>query len=189
MSLNPIHTTEAIKEAYIRYLTTTFRIKEPELLNQFREILQEPGKFVKGPILEVTPSFLNGASIQDLVSEGVLSSQFLALNSEELPVDRPLYQHQDEAIRRLVEYRRNIVVATGTGSGKTETFMIPIIDHLLKEKTAGKLGPGIRALLLYPMNALANDQMKRLRLLLANMPDLTFGRYTGETEEKNRRRH
>jgi ATP-dependent helicase YprA (DUF1998 family) len=184
LSLNPIHTTEAIKEAYIRYLTTTFSIKEPELRDQFREILQEPGKFVKGPILEVTPSFLNGASIQDLVSEGILSPQFLTLNSKGLPVDQPLYRHQEDAIRKLVEHRRNIVVATGTGSGKTETFMIPIIDHLLKEKTAGKLGPGVRALLLYPMNALANDQMKRLRLLLKNMPDLTFGRYTGETEEK-----
>ena len=179
-----MHTTEAVKEAYIRYLTTTFRFKDPKLRKQFREILQEPGKFVKGPILEVTPSFLNGASIQDLVNGGILSPQFLALNSEGLPIDQRLYQHQEEAVRRLVEHRRNIVVATGTGSGKTETFTIPIIDHLLKEKTAGTLGPGVRALLLYPMNALANDQLKRLRLLLKNVPDLTFGRYTGETERE-----
>lgn len=75
-------------------------------------------------------------------------------------------------------------MATGTGSGKTETFIIPILNHLLELKRINKLRPGVKALLLYPMNALANDQMKRLRTLLANEPDITFGIYTGETEER-----
>ena len=74
-----------------------------------------------------------------------------------------------------------MVVATGTGSGKTESFLLPILGHLTDERDAGTLGPGVRALLLYPMNALANDQVKRLRRLLATTPDVTFGRYTGDT--------
>ena len=77
-----------------------------------------------------------------------------------------------------------MVVATGTGSGKTEAFLAPILNHLFLEETRDSLGPGVRALLLYPMNALANDQMARMRLLLANHLRITFGRYTGETEER-----
>ena len=63
-------------------------------------------------------------------------------------------------------------------------FLIPIIDYLIKQKEYSKLGPGVRALLLYPMNALANDQVERVRSILEDYPDITYGRYTGETEEK-----
>ena len=68
------------------------------------------------------------------------------------------------------------------GSGKTECFTLPVLDGLLREIEEGTLGqPGVRALLLYPMNALANDQLKRLRVLLRDVPAITFGRYIGET--------
>ncbi|WP_343287357.1 DEAD/DEAH box helicase [Gordonia sp. SID5947] len=98
---------------------------------------------------------------------------------------RPLYQHQETAIRKVVD-GRNLVVSTGTGSGKTESFLVPILNSLIEERARGTLGPGVRALLLYPMNALANDQLKRLRGLLKKMPDITFGRYTGETDQSRR---
>ena len=79
------------------------------------------------------------------------------------------------------------MVATGTGSGKTESFLIPDPPRCLSEQAAGGvLGPGVRALLLYPMNALANDQVKRLRGLLATAPHITFGRYVGDTPETRR---
>src|SRR5690606_31507056 len=91
-----------------------------------------------------------------------------------------LYKHQEEAITKLLVKRRNLVVATGTGSGKTEAFLLPIVSDLLQEYEQGSLGPGVRALLLYPMNALANDQVKRLRNLLKDCPQITFGRYIGE---------
>lgn len=97
--------------------------------------------------------------------------------------ERPLYLHQEQAVIRAVAERRNLVVATGTGSGKTESFLIPIIEELFRQQQKGVLGPGVRALLLYPMNALANDQLKRLRMLLARSPEITFGRYTGETPQ------
>jgi hypothetical protein len=102
------------------------------------------------------------------------------------PLDRTLYIHQETAIKKVVE-GKNIIVATGTGSGKTECFLLPIINELMREKGAGTLNNGIRALLLYPMNALANDQIARLRGILKEYPDITFGRYTGETEETQKK--
>ncbi|MDQ3010693.1 MAG: DEAD/DEAH box helicase, partial [Acidobacteriota bacterium] len=73
---------------------------------------------------------------------------------------------------------RNLVVASGTGSGKTEYFLLPIINDLLSDPT-----PGVRALLIYPMNALVNDQLTRLRELLRGT-NITFGRYTSELKER-----
>ena len=180
--MNPIDATEGIRKSYLTYLTTTFRFKDHVLQAQFENILKEPGRFVKEPVLEATPPFATGPSIEDLVKEGVLSKRFLELKTESLSHSRLLYKHQEIAVRKLVENNRNVVVATGTGSGKTEAFLIPILNHLFREDEKGRLGPGVRALLLYPMNALANDQVARLRKVLLNYPNITFGRYTGETE-------
>jgi len=116
----------------------------------------------------------------------VLHPDFRTLCSPALPLERPLYLHQEQGIEKVVRGGRNVIISTGTGSGKTETFLIPIFEHLLRERRAGTLDqPGVRALLLYPMNALANDQLKRLRRVLGRFPDITFGRYTGETKEKD----
>jgi ATP-dependent helicase YprA (DUF1998 family) len=119
-----------------------------------------------------------------LVGVNVLHGRFADLKAETLPLTRRLHAHQEEAIRK-VRLGRNIVVATGTGSGKTECFLVPVLDHLLREVDSGLSDkPGVRALLLYPMNALANDQLKRLRRLLHHVPAITFGRYVGETPEQ-----
>ena len=94
----------------------------------------------------------------------------------------------------MVDEGRNVVVATGTGSGKTEAFLIPILTHLYREHVAGTLGPGVRALVLYPLNALANDQRRRLGEASQALVDsgssfrFTFGRYVGETPEKSARK-
>src|SRR5262249_22184164 len=104
--------------------------------------------------------------------------------------DRALYAHQEEAIKRVAE-GRNIVVATGTGSGKTECFLYPILLHLYREHLQGTLRarPGIRALVLYPMNALAYDQRDRLGRLHQRLEEgrgdfkFSFGQYTGATPD------
>jgi ATP-dependent helicase YprA (DUF1998 family) len=158
-------------------------MKDPDLQRQFEQSLRMPDKFVKGPILEATPPFETAATIEELIQSGILSPRFRDLRTEKLPLARPLYIHQQQAIEKSIRYRRNIVVATGTGSGKTETFLIPILEYLFEQAQKGELGPGVRALLLYPMNALANDQMSRLRDLLENIEYITFGRYTGETKQ------
>lgn len=182
MPINPIKASEAIKRNYISYLSTVFHINDKNLQQQFVQLLEMDNKFVKGPILEATPSFRTGNCIQELINENILSGLFKRLDKSSFDINRMLYSHQEKAIRKVLSGNRNIVVATGTGSGKTETFLIPIINHMLFEKENGSLSPGIRALLLYPMNALANDQMSRIRSLLKNFPAITFGRYTGETE-------
>lgn len=183
MSLDPLKATSAIEEKYLDYLETTFALNDSELHQELVSELKKPGRFSKGPILEVTPPFETGNTLLKLINEGLLSNEFTKLQVNELPLERKLYIHQEIAIRKLIQDRRNIIVATGTGSGKTETFLLPILNYLFRQKEKGQLNPGVRALLLYPMNALANDQLKRLRKLLRNYPDITFGSYTGETEQ------
>jgi ATP-dependent helicase YprA (DUF1998 family) len=182
--LDPIHATSEIHGAYLRYLRTAYPLQDPVLRTTYQRVLEQ-ADLVKGPLLEASPPFRLGRSLEELISEGVVHSSIRRLGSEDhLPLDRKLYRHQDRAIDHLVRARRNAVIATGTGSGKTECFLLPIFDHLMREHEAQTLvEPGVRALLLYPMNALANDQLKRLRQLLKYVPEITFGRYTGETKQ------
>jgi ATP-dependent helicase YprA (DUF1998 family) len=185
--IHPLDATRKLSEDYARYLRTIYFFRDEELRGQFQKALEAPNFLVRGPILEAAPPFRLGRSIGGLVEAGVLHPDFRQLCSPAMPYDRPLYLHQEQAITRVAAQDRNIVVATGTGSGKTEAFLIPIFDHLLRQREARLLQrPGVRALLLYPMNALANDQLKRLRGLLARFPDITFGRYTGETKEEQK---
>ncbi|MAT45431.1 MAG: DEAD/DEAH box helicase [Anaerolineaceae bacterium] len=181
--LHPLQTTNLIRENYLRYLKTLFPVQEENLRQNLWGELETTNMLVKGPLLEATPEFEKGRSIQTLIQQGILNKRFEKLCNPALPFERTLYKHQDQAIEKIAKYKRNTVVTTGTGSGKTETFLIPILNHLLEEEDAGTLyQPGVRALLLYPMNALANDQMKRLRKILKNYPQITFGRYIGDTE-------
>ena len=184
--LHPIETMDHIRATYLRYLKTIYPIQDQRLRTPFWQALEKEDRLVKGPLLESAPPFVSGRSIAQLVEEGVLHPSFQRLCSAVLPYERPLYNHQDQAISHLIEQDRNVIVATGTGSGKTEAFLIPILNYLLREQEAGTLSrSGVRALLLYPMNALANDQLKRLRCVLVDYPAISFGRYTGETEEKD----
>ena len=181
-AIDPIDISRTIAATYKRYLGSLLAPKDSGVASALRSAIDAEAhrQLVKGPYLETTPPYLKGKSPAELIGEGVLSTSFGRLTSTAFPLDRPLYSHQEESIRAIRE-GRNVVVATGTGSGKTESFLLPIVDQILREHEAGTLGPGVRALLLYPMNALANDQLKRLRGLLANTPEITFGRYTGDT--------
>lgn len=194
-SMDPIATSEAIVGTYRRYLGSLLPLRDPALAAELDRQLAAASSVVNGPLVEMTPPFVHGVSLQALVDEGVLTKGLHTVFSEALPGSRLLYRHQEDAIRRAAQ-GRNLIVATGTGSGKTESFLVPILDALVREREAGTLGPGVRALLLYPMNALANDQLKRMREVLKGSPDITFGRYTGETlqdpakaREKYRSKH
>lgn len=180
--LDPLAASASIESTYKRYIKTLLTPREDALAEAFARGVDETQKLTHGPLLELTPPYEPGASIGDLISSRVLNPHFVTLDSEAMPMSRPLYAHQEQAIRKVVS-GRNVVVTTGTGSGKTESFLIPIFNSLIAEQAEGTLGPGVRALLLYPMNALANDQVKRLRGILARTPEITFGRYTGETRE------
>ena len=184
--MNPTEVYAALRDSYLRYLETSFHLKDHSLLEQFRCLLRETQPpLVRQPILEVSPGFKTGSSLEQLIKEEILSGSFRKFDVGTLK--RPLYFHQDMALRKAIPGKRNLVVATGTGSGKTEIFLYPIINHLLRESESGTLKtPGVRALLLYPMNALANDQIARLRTIAKLFPDITFGRYTGETDQDHK---
>ena len=182
MAMDPIQTKKKIETDYSEYLSSVLGVRDGEINRKTKKAIQAH-RFVKGPYLEATLPFYAGRSLSELASDRIVSREFSTIH-EDVHYERPLYQHQDEAVVKLSELGRNIIVATGTGSGKTECYMFPIFDYLMKEKEKGTLGPGVRALLLFPMNALANDQVKKLRQLLKNYPDITFGRYTGETEAR-----
>lgn len=188
MGLNPISASENIIEKYLRYIETTFYIDEKDYMEKFRDYLKNAGHFAKGPYLDFSDSFEFGKSIKSLIDEGVLSNEFTKLyvgENKEKILKRNLYKHQELSIRKIRE-DRNLVVTTGTGSGKTESFLLPVINYLMTQKESNNLSDGVRALIIYPMNALANDQMKRMRELLVDYPSITFGAYTGETEKEDK---
>ena len=181
MSFDILNATKHITEKYTRYLKTMFDIEDPEYKRLFDEEMEKTGTFYKGPYLDVVDSFENGKSVPELIEEGILNPDFEQIKDI---YSKTLFVHQESSLRKILS-GRNIVVSTGTGSGKTESFLIPILNSLMNErKEKGRISPGVRAMLIYPMNALANDQISRLRNLLSENPYITFGSYTGQTNEK-----
>ena len=181
MIFDPIKAADFIDSSFKDYVFNTFVIRDADFRNQYRKQI-EKGMLSKGPYLDCVDSFKGGKSLSDLIQDGTASVEFREVLTQSL-LDRSLYLHQEQAFKS-VSSGMNTVITTGTGSGKTECFMYPVLDDLFREKEAGILCPGVRTLLLYPMNALANDQMKRLREILGKYPNITFGSFTGETEEK-----
>ncbi len=183
-TISPIDVSQEISETYTRYLKSLIRPDNVSILDalehEIDQALTGPGGMVKGPFFELTPSYQHSLSSRDLMERGELAPAFGKLESEVFSLDRHWYTHQVNTLRQL-NLGRNVVVATGTGSGKTESFVLPILNSILSESAEEAQHSGVRALLLYPMNALANDQLKRLRQILKSCPDITFGRYTGET--------
>jgi len=183
---NPAKAADEIKKEYIGYISTTFHFRNQNLQ---KNLLKELDKTVStGPFVEIKDSFKSGKSIDEFIDKGTLSPLFRNLEKDKkyppkLPVSRPLYLHQEKAIEKIVA-GKNVVVSTGTGSGKTNCFLIPVINELLREKEKGQLNEGVRAIFIYPMNALANDQIKGLREILLAYPDIRFGVYNGGTENR-----
>lgn len=178
MAFSPVKASKIIAAEYARYLSSIFSMNDADYQKQFLDELKEM-PFSAGPYLEVTDAFQKGKSIDELMNCGELPTSFDRLAFHRT---RPLYKHQMDALFH-VSSGKNAVVSTGTGSGKTESFLYPIMKELVDEYNAGTLDSGVRAMLIYPMNALANDQVERLRELLASFPEITFGCYTGQTPE------
>ncbi|MGI6636402.1 MAG: DEAD/DEAH box helicase [Christensenellales bacterium] len=183
---NPIEASKRIKETFIDYIATTLKISDAKIDNDFRNALSQPGAIAKGPYVDISGSYKSGKSLKQLIDEGLLSSLFFDLEQveeaeKEIKIERPLYQHQENALQSAVK-GANLIITTGTGSGKTECFLLPILQTLLRRKEQGILKNAVHALIIYPMNALANDQMKRLRKILASYPHITFGLYNSSTK-------
>lgn len=235
--MNPIRLFENQKEMFLRYLDSPFDIRYGDLTLERRQLLDHDGRIYRHPLIEpvsiyrstgqsfsqAVQELLQGnwlpqqiADASDFVSQGLFSQRFV------------LYQHQKDVFSEVVVNKKDTVVTTGTGSGKTECFLLPIIASIVRESsgwTAPALPPaardwwnnfrmqgttrrweprvsqrahetrtaGIRALILYPLNALVEDQLARLREALDSPAARTwlannrqgnliyFGRYTGRT--------
>lgn len=181
MSMNPRSTTEKIKADYRSYVASILTVRDREISRLAKEEVEKTN-FVKGPFLETTLPFKDGKTLKQLADEGIISNEFSKMGKNVHYNDWKLRIHQENALKHIIKNDRNMVVSTGTGSGKTECYLYPIFNEIMREKESGTLDDGVRALLIFPMNALANDQQKKLRKLLADYPDITFGRYTGETK-------
>ncbi|MCX2728187.1 DEAD/DEAH box helicase [Thermomicrobium sp. 4228-Ro] len=180
---------DRLRDQYQSFLETAFSFRDPVLRRSFADALRGL-ELVREPYVELSPRYHRSnpprALFRELLGQDVLSALLTALHGE-----RPLYSHQEQALRRVWS-GNNVVVATGTGSGKTEAFLLPILLSLYEEWCRGTLGPGVRALILYPMNALAFDQRARLAEIARVLKEeespfhFTFGQYTGHTPEDER---
>ncbi len=180
MALNPVAFTEKVVSSFLRYQLTAYPFADPDLYEQMRRLLSleatRDTPLLKGPYISLSRGFREGARVADLIKDGLLHPFLDNL------VEHPrLYGHQEQAIRAILGGRTTIV-STGTGSGKTECFLYPIISRCLALRDQ-HAPPAIVAVLVYPMNALAEDQLLRLRGLLAGTA-IPFAMYVGKTPER-----
>jgi ATP-dependent helicase YprA (DUF1998 family) len=179
---------------YSTYVRSFIQIRDP-LIGAYVDQELGEGAFWPEPRVGLNPSFAPGRSIEQLVSDHVLhsdASRIFRIDKDKEArgdgVSRPirLHAHQDQAIL-VAQTRKPYVLTTGTGSGKSLAYMIPIVDRILKSGS----GKGIRAIAVYPMNALANSQEGELKKFLgfgypAEQPPVTFRRYTGQETREQR---
>jgi hypothetical protein len=132
----------------------------------------ESGRFWPEPLVQINPRFEPGKTVAQLVDEGMLSPTCREL------FHISLYRHQEYALA-LARAGKSYAVTTGTGSGKSLTFFIPIVDAILRAKATDSRRR-TRAIVIYPMNALANSQMEELKKYLGERGPVSFARYTGQ---------
>lgn len=138
----------------------------------------ESGRFWPEPLLQINPRFELGESVDQLVAEGLLTERCRKL----FPIS--LYRHQEYALA-LARAGKSYAVTTGTGSGKSLCFFIPIVDAILRAKAVDP-APRTRAIVIYPMNALANSQVEELKKYLGEKGPVSFARYTGQESNEER---
>ncbi|MFC4040944.1 DEAD/DEAH box helicase [Dactylosporangium siamense] len=210
-----------LDDAFLRYYETAYELREDAISQERRALLRTTGTVFAEPFLELMPSYPDSTLTLEEIFDGLGVPEGAGLVVSGLLPRRHPWSHQEEALR-LSMAGNDVIVGTGTGSGKTESFLLPVLAQLVQESrqwtaqtssaTANTHGwwraqgpfraqrdgetgrlPGIRAMLLYPMNALVEDQMVRLRAALdssparawfaANRPGhrFYFGRYTGRS--------
>jgi superfamily II DNA/RNA helicase len=139
------------------------------------------------PWLSLNPSFAPGGTISELVGQGLLQEAAKDIFRLENGQQLRLHRHQKEAIE-AARTNKSYVLTTGTGSGKSLAYIIPIVNKVLEAKANGTYQPGIKAIAVYPMNALANSQLGELEKFLgAENQQVTFARYTGQESPDKRR--
>ncbi|MBW1794341.1 MAG: DEAD/DEAH box helicase [Deltaproteobacteria bacterium] len=183
--MQPIEIVERVKTTYKNYIKTSFPVIDDDLRAQMYALMEQANLLWRGPYLSLQRPYERAGktlgeqkSSLGLHSELLIAGKYVDDHGETRPPfgEWQLYTHQQEAIEQILA-EKNTIISSGTGSGKTEAFFIPILNHCLMNP-----GPGIKALILYPMNALANDQYDRFTKYLGGT-GVTFARYTGDTPE------
>ncbi|MEZ6121584.1 MAG: DEAD/DEAH box helicase [Planctomycetaceae bacterium] len=168
--------TDDLHDLYLRFLDSELPLRHPALQRERRRLFAQDGVIRQTPLIEFVPRYEAAMTLAEACSELPVDSDLAQFASCGLfPAGRSLYRHQFEALAAVVRDRKHMVIATGTGSGKTESFLLPLFSSLLTEsrKWQAERPRAIRALLLYPLNALAEDQMSRLRKALDGVDDGT----------------
>lgn len=168
-------TIAEMQSALQEYIEATYHVGQPAVIAQRRVLLEADGVIFQAPFIESTARYQASKRFIDLELGDAVQELFASLTDtsggkKPLLFDPP-YTHQARALQAVLRDGRNLVVTTGTGSGKTETFLLPLLAKLATEaatRPASFATPAARALVLYPMNALVNDQLGRLRLLLGD---------------------
>ncbi|WP_295544392.1 DEAD/DEAH box helicase [uncultured Thiohalocapsa sp.] len=148
---------DEVRHGVAETLRTQFEPSTEHFKDAVRRLIEQPG-WVKGPYVQLGMPFAAGSSGRDF---------FKGFQTE-----HPAHLHQEQAWRRCAVEHLSTLVATGTGSGKTECFLYPVLDHVAQQKAQGQPGvnSGIQAIIIYPMNALADDQAKRIAELVHKTP-------------------
>jgi hypothetical protein len=180
----PTRLVRRLQETLRGYIESAYPLNDPTLIRARRRLLEEEAGghlLAQEPYIETTTRY--ATSKGPTANSGSTPRSRLLLEARQDPVRSEhaggqrtvlfpsMYQHQERAFREFLVERKDVVVATGTGSGKTECFLVPMLGSLYDEAVRSPetfTQPGVRALILYPMNALVNDQLSRLRLLLGD---------------------
>ena len=174
---------------YESFVTSFLQFRDPRIASHVRQQLDD-GHLWPEAMVGLNPNFEPGGTIADLVADGRLHPTCadvfrIGKSAGSAGAELRLHRHQTEAIE-AARRNANYVLTTGTGSGKSLSYIVPIVDHVLRTGS----GKGIKAIVVYPMNALANSQLEELGKFLGHgfdgKPPVTFARYTGQ-ESRDRK--
>lgn len=176
-----------ILDNYKLYIDSFLNIQDKRILETVRKDLDAGGLYLQ-PLVQFNPSFESGGSVDDLVNEGVLTREFNNIFYDGEDKSWTIYKHQADAIRKGNE-GKGFVVTSGTGSGKSLTYISTIFNYLFKNPDK----PGIKAIIVYPLNALINSQEAALISFQDNYKKRTgsslpfsFAKYTGQENQSIR---
>ena len=178
---------DSVVDEYKRFATSFTTIHAPDIRKQVEAIYGEE-RYWPEPLIQINPSYKRSTDVGALVANGILDpgcADIFHANGPPLS----LYKHQEQAVA-LAAADESFVVTTGTGSGKSLCFFIPIVSHVLAARRRSA-EPRTHAIVVYPMNALANSQLEELDKFIGQVPGdrpVTFARYTGQEDGDERKR-
>lgn len=185
-SMDVFSLRDSVVGEYRKFATSFTTIHAEDIRTQVDAIYSE-GRFWPDPLLQINPSYKRGLNLETLITDGALDPRTGDIfRADGAPLS--LYKHQEQAVV-LASQGESYVVTTGTGSGKSLCFFIPIVSAVLGEKRKSA-ARRTRAIIIYPMNALANSQLEELDKFVANVKGekpITFERYTGQEDSEKRR--